>query len=296
MINKKSSDTKISFNDLAKYSNLPMELISNYSLKIRKKSKSEVLREYELEKWNSIYKKTKKLKYPTIEKVESLYQDLDEVTPYFYDNSFLLSKNLNLNKYHLELYYHFLKPFIPEASSVIELGAGYGSKIIGLSNFKEVKKKPLFGFELSANGCKTMDLLSKSLDLNLTTGYCDLEDMNIDSNMVPEGSIIFTSYSLHYTSNMSVKLIDCINRLKPKVVIHFEPIYELFSENTIHNLICRKYFEANDYTKNILSVLNKAEESKKINLKVIKPNILGSNPLLPISVIIWEPNNFYDSI
>ena len=90
-----------------------------------------------------------------------------------------------------------------------------------------------------------MDLLSKSLDLNLTTGYCDLENMNIDSNMVPEGSIIFTSYSLHYTSNLSIKLIDRINRLKPKVVIHFEPIYELFSENTIHNLMCRKYFEAN---------------------------------------------------
>ena len=292
MIKKRRSDTKISFNDLAKYSNLPLKLISNNSLKIRKKSKSEVHREYELEKWNSIYEKAKKLKHPTLEKIESLYQDLDEVTPYFYDESFSLSKNSNLNKYHLELYHHFLKPFIPEASSIIELGAGYGSKIIGLSNFKEVKKKPLFGFELSANGCKTMDLLSKFLDLNLTTGYCDLENMNIDSNMVPEGSIIFTSYSLHYTSNLSIKLIDRINRLKPKVVIHFEPIYELFSENTIHNLMCRKYFEANDYTKNILSVLNKAEESKKINLKVIKPNILGSNPLLPISVITWEPNNF----
>lgn len=291
MINKKDSDTKISFNDLAKYSNLPLELISNNSLRIRKKSKSEVLREYEFEKWNSIYEKAKKLKYPTLEKVESLYQDLDEITTYFYNDSFLLSKNSNLNKYHLELYYHFLKPFIPEASSVIEIGAGYGSKIIGLSNFKEIKKKPLFGFELSVNGCKTMDLLSKPLDLNLKTGYCDLENMNIDPNMVPEGSIIFTSYSLHYTSNLSVKLIDRINRLKPKVVIHFEPVYELFSENTIHELMCRKYFEANDYTKNILSVLNKAEESKKINLKVIKPNILGSNPFLPISIIIWEPNN-----
>ena len=52
-----------------------------------------------------------------------------------------------------------------------------------------------------------MDLLSKSLDLNLTTGYCDLENMNIDSNMVPEGSIIFTPYFLHYTSNLTNKNI-----------------------------------------------------------------------------------------
>ena len=290
MINKKSSDTKISFNDLAKYSNLPSELILNNSLKIRKKSKSEVLREYELEKWNSVYKKAKKLKYPTLEKVESLYQDLDEVSPYFYDDNFLLSKNSNLNKYHLDLYYYFLKPFIPEASSIIEIGAGYGSKIIGLSNFKEVKKKALFGFELTVNGRKTMDLLSKSLDLNLTTGHCDFSNFNLDSYKIPKDSVVFSSYALFYTRKLSLKFIDTIIRLKPKVVVHFEPTYELYSSKTIHQILCRKYFKKNDYTQNLLSVINLAQSKNKIKVELIKPNVLGSNPLLPISVIIWKPN------
>ena len=234
-------------------------------------------------------KKTKKLKTPILKNVESLHQNPNELSCYFYNDKFFVSQKQNINRYYIDLYFSFLKPYIKEASSIVELGAGYGSKIIGLSQIKEIKKKPLFGFELTANGCSIMDLISNHTDLNLTTGFCDFEKENFGIKGLPKGAIIFTSYSLHYLPELTIQLIKNIMQLKPLIVIHFEPIYQLYQNNTFHHEMCKKYFEYNDYTKNILSILKEASEKKLITISKIVPNIFGSNPFLPISVLEWKP-------
>ena len=289
MTNKQIFDDKIKFNDITKHSNLALDLISNNRLKFREKSKKEVLREYELEKWKDIYERTKKLKTPRLKEVESLHQNPNELSSYFYNDKFFVSQKQNINKYYIDLYFSFIKPYIKEASSIVELGAGYGSKIIGLSQINEIKKKPLFGFELTANGCSTMDLIAKHTDLNLTTGFCDFENENIGIKDLPKRSIIFTSYSLHYLPELTIRLIKNIRQLKPLIVIHFEPIYQLYENKTLHHEMCKKYFELNDYTKNILSIIKEAGEKKFIAIRKIEPNIFGSNPFMPISVIEWKP-------
>ena len=72
--------------------------------------------------------------------------------------------------------------------------------------------------------------------------------------------------------------------LNPFIIIHFEPIYEIYNDGNLHDLMCKKYIEINDYNTNLLEVLNELENDRMIRFNIQK-NIIGSNPFLPISII-----------
>jgi len=79
--------------------------------------------------------------------------------------------------------------------------------------------------------------------------------------------------------------------LKPKVIVHFEPVYELFSSASNHGLMCRRYMEINDYTRNLMGVINNSVNDRKSIVSSITVNALSGNPFLPMSIIEWHPSN-----
>ena len=87
---------------------------------------------------------------------------------------------------------------------------------------------------------------------------------------------------------MPYALIDYIRKLQPKYCIHFEPCYEYHDSNTIYGLLCKKYIEVNDYNRNLIVILRQAQKDGKIKILEQQKNVLGSNPLFPFSVIVWE--------
>lgn len=110
----------------------------------------------------------------------------------------------------------------------------------------------------------------------------------VEKNLIPENSIIFTSYALHYLPTLRNNIIDFFLSFKPNVIINFEPIYEFHSKNFEFNSLCRKYIDLNNYNKNFVSVLNRNIKNKKIELIKVCKNKIGINPLLPISAIVWK--------
>jgi len=128
--------------------------------------------------------------------------------------------------------------------------------------------------------------LSNALKKNVSVGHCDLRKLEIDADIIPEKSVLFTSYAAHYVPNISSRFVKFLSQLKPKVVFHFEPVYEYYPKDSLHGIMCRRYVELNDYGRNLASIIEDAKRLNKISVK-IKKNILGSNPLLPISVIEW---------
>ena len=53
-----------------------------------------------------------------------------------------------------------------------------------------------------------------------------------DVEIVPEDSVIFTSYALHYANNLDIDFWTFINSLKPKAVA-VEPCFELYGTETL---------------------------------------------------------------
>ena len=88
---------------------------------------------------------------------------------------------------------------------------------------------------------------------------------------------------------LTKKHFDFFSSLKPKVIIHFEPCYEHFSTHNEYDLICKKYIELNDYNKNLVSTIKDYENNGFCKILYRKKRVIGFNPFLPISIIVWKP-------
>jgi len=289
MMNVDNDLEKISLDDLPMYSDWPEKLLSFDPINIKYKTESEVIREFEEEKWGDMLEHVKNIASPTLQDVDGIFEGpSDSRYPFFYQGNFYRASMKQMIEGHLCLYEDIIERHIDGASCLVELGAGYGSKLFQLAECDKFSGLPLIAGEFTNSGRELISMLAKSSKKHVDVGYCDFRSMKIEGINIPEDAIIFTSYAAHYVPELSLDFVSFLRELKPKAVIHFEPCYEHYSTTSLHGMLCRKYVEINDYTKNLVSVINAAEERNEIDVQIQKC-VIGSNPFLPISVVEWAP-------
>lgn len=281
---------EVFLNDLAKYSEWPRRLLSLEPYAVRSKTEEEVLREYQDEKWGRLLQQFQLLEKPTLNDVERLERDPHTLAPYYDNGRFYLANPKQVVTRHLELYAQVLAPYTAEASCLVELGAGYGSKIFGIAQQNGFSRLPLIAGEYTEAGRELISRLSSNLRKSIDVGHCDFRKLELNDIEIPENAIIFTSYAVHYVPELSHKFIGFLSRLKPKVVVHFEPCYEYYNNETLHKIMCRRYTELNDYNRNLVCIIDAAQKQNIITARV-RENVIGANPFMPISVIEWEPHH-----
>lgn len=277
---------KINFIDIPKYSNLPKKIIYSTNSDIRFKTKSEVIREYENERWGSILKYFNEGHIQSLESAEELYADLEVESVFFENGEFYIGKGSEILQKYIELCARSLIKHATNASALVELGAGFGSKILSLSRRVEFQNIPLYAAEYTNAGQKLIKLIADYEKINVEVGYCDLKNLEINGMDIPKNSLIFTSYSTHYTPLVSCQFVDFIAKYEPLAVVHFEPFYEHHSEENLYGILCRRYIEINDYTRNFHTVIEGGCKRLGYTLNITR-NVMGMNPLLPISIVEW---------
>ena len=278
---------EISLDELPEYSEWPERLIKNKT-KYRKTSK-EVVREFNLEKWNETLGLLIKSEKSSLTEIEDEIYPLNSESLFYEVGKLWKTTHGYGVKRHLDLYKDTLLRHINGSKALVELGAGYGSKAFALKQMEEIEDIPLVIAELTENGRNASVLLAKKLNIDVKVGACDFRLLSIDKDLVPPDSIIFTSYAMHYVPKFSKGIIDYFLKLKPKIVIHFEPLFEILEGDSIHSLLCQEYINQNDYTTNLYSRILSAQDEGKIKVLELNKKVIGQNPLLPISVIVWKP-------
>ena len=279
---------EILLNNLPQFSDWIKLALSEQELSVNHKTVQEVIREYQDEKWGSALQEVEGLSKPTLEDVEIKLESINQEFPFYIRDKFYFGLGREILDAHLNLYMETIVPYIKNASCLVELGAGYGSKILNLSQKDELNDFPLYAAEFTQSGCDLISILAHSVNKDVNVGYCDFRELELKDITIPENAIIFTSLATMYIPELSDDFIAFLSNLKPLVVIHFEPCYEHHSVNELHGLLCRRYIELNDYNRNLISVVNESTNNNKIVSKS-KINAIGTNPLLPISVIEWMP-------
>ena len=280
---------EIKFEDIGKYSDLPQRIINSSNDDIKYKTKEEIIREFDNEKWSKILNDISNNNSIGLKEIDQKMESFSIISPFFYKDRFYLASGKEVFEKHLEIFRETISPYIQNASAIVELGAGYGSKILNLSKFPEYRGMPLIAAEYTQNGCKSIVKLSQKINKEIDVGFCDLKKQEIKDIDIPENSIIFTSYALHYVQKLPSSFINFMLDLNPKIIINFEPCYELHSKNE-YGSMCKRYIELNDYNIDMISTLKQSEKDGNIALE-IEENIIGGNPMLPISIIKWANNN-----
>ena len=287
-MNKKTLNT-LTLDELANISSWPARLLSLVPFEIKNKSPKSVTQEFGDDKWGKLLQHFSNKKEFTLLDVEEVEQNIHKIIPCFEQGVGFYSTTVKeANNKQIEIFKNNLVPLIKDASCLVELGAGYGSKLMSLSEINPLDKLPLYAAEYTKSGCDLIKLISKKINKKVKVGSCDFDQLFINDIEIPKNSIIFTSYSVHYVDNLKKRFVEFIAKLKPKVVVHFEPCYEYFDEHSLHGLMCKRYMELNGYTQNIASTIE--EGCLKIGAKFeVERNIFGSNPFLPFTIIKWFP-------
>jgi len=237
------------------------------------KKKKDILREFDKEKYNNAYKK-----------FFSKMFVLSDIDKFFYKKKTEYKRLLNENK----IMEKFIFKYSKKSKNIIDLGSGYGCRSIPLMSKNNFIDKNFYFFDIAPNAIRLLKLIIKNLKINnkIKCSVWDFYNKKLIKK-TPRNSLIFTSYALIYKKRLDSIFLKNILSLKPRYVIHFEPIFE-------HNLKNRKvknYFLKNNYSLNLLSLLKKFEKMKQIKIIKIYNNVFGANKSLPFSIIIWKRVN-----
>ena len=239
-----------------------------------------------------MYNKIKKIEKKTsINHVDKIYNNFEKKIIYFDNNKFYkdFTKNV-IHQYH-QIFIKTISKYLlqNENNNIVELGSGYGSKIMNIANYlnKYYNNINYHAGEFSSNGRKIINRISNDSKLNINIFNFNFLDINTYKS-IPTNSIIFTSYSVHYIKKLNNNFINFLQSTDPKIIINFEPLFESHKINSKYANMCRNYISYNGYCVNQLSFLKNKHKLNKIKIISLKKNIFGSNPFFPISEIIWR--------
>lgn len=273
--------------DLPRFSSWPACLLGLEPVSIKKKTPDQIAREFEEDKWG-----------PLLEWARSRRQSVcvEEANAHFLrgkpdrlcykDGSYSLLSRRKAHAQYLDLAAEVLTRYMP-ASTLVELGAGFGNIILNLTKRKSFDGIQLVAGEYTQSGIELIRLLGKTLENSITVGHCDLSQSKIADLDIKENALIYTSYACHYVPRFSPSFVDAFRKLRPRTIVHIEPCYEHCNGNSLLDLMRRRYIEVNDYNTNLVTILREQQALGRIHLLEERPSVFGLHPLLIVSVLAW---------
>jgi SAM-dependent methyltransferase len=189
---------------------------------------------------------------------------------------------------YLRLIEGLVARYLP-APAIVELGCGFGSVILRLARRFNDRGLRLLAGDLSPSAVEIVRRLAAASGHPVEAGLFDFSSIADTEPDIPPGSILLTSYSIHYLPTIPSECIEALAAYLPSAVIHLEPCMEHCDPKTLLGLLRRRYIEVNDYNTNLITLLRAMERVGQVEVLEETADVFGQNPLLPASVVIWRP-------
>ena len=148
------------------YDTLVKEIVNGSEKKV--KTRDEILREFDREKWCDLFLKMKKKSVLNVDDV--IFAENNSGNQFLYYekiDGFKMGFDTDIVNKHIRIYAKTLQKYTKNSSALVELGAGYGAKIFALSQMPLCKNLSLHAGELTTNGCELMKFFSQKLNIKI---------------------------------------------------------------------------------------------------------------------------------
>jgi len=274
----------LELNNLPQYNKWISELLNDGGNK-RVKDKQQIIREYGLEKWGYLLAKWKDTPCG-VDVVRGWEVSPDRVLASLINNQLMLMTGAEAHSNYVDIIEREL--FENPSRSLVEIGCGYGSILFELLKRGNVNYDSVIGVEYTKQGVELAQKLAGWHKYKVTIGQGDYNADNISNLEILPDSDIITSYSFGYVHDSALALDNIIN-LNPRRVLHFEPIFQHYKEQSLLGLLQQRYMQINDYNSSLRTELMKLSSEGRIEIIKEVPLVFGANCLLPASVLIWHP-------
>ncbi|HEX6576634.1 MAG TPA: class I SAM-dependent methyltransferase [Gemmatimonadaceae bacterium] len=280
-----------SLDELPKFSQWPARLLGLVPWSAKEKTPDEIEREFGREKWGALLERFKATPGARLDDVDrwAAGDDAAKVSLASVDQHIVEMTAEESHEAYLAYIMSALEPHIAEASAIVELGCGYGSVILGLARKAAFQDLRYFAADFTSTGPELAGLIAKSESIPLTTGRANLKENPVTDLRIPEGALIYTAYAAQYVEPLTDAFIEGVAALKPRAVVHIEPVYEHCDPSTLLGLLRQRYIQANGYNRNLSTILHDHEARGSLEIVHESKPGFGPNPLLAASVIAWVP-------
>lgn len=278
---------KLELNDLPKYTGWPKRLMEASAATLYVKTAQEVYREYEGDKWGALFAQIEQknlgvdaievMQFSSPQNIACSLGDEIYVAPPLAARIMLAS--LIANKIH---------SVRRAGDSIVELGAGTGAVIIRLARDQRFADATFHAGDFSPSSIKIIQHLAKVEGITIDTGIYDFNATQFGLT-IPPNSVIFISFAMALMQKTDAAFWERLMRSKPRAILVAEPIYPFFREQTLLGLLRKRYYEANDYNRDILQSIEEAQQQGILSIGSIEENVIGINPLCPVSMITIMP-------
>jgi hypothetical protein len=280
----------LSIDDLPRFSDWPARLLGISDFRQREKNRDEILREYEIESWGRYLRRVQDQKLErdlTTETLDDWQCPANKKILYTDRELFIESEFCDAYHRYLDVIYSHLES-AGRASAVVELGCGYGSVLLPFAKKGVSRQGRFIAGEYTPSGRALTSMCAKNMGVDVEVGHCDFTG-DVTTNLeIPPDSIIFTTISACLIAELPEQFFYNLISMRPKIVYHFEPIYEHYRGNSLLDLMRRRYVEVNGYSRQFLPALRKHAADGRLRLVIEDAAVIGLNPLFPISVVAWD--------
>jgi hypothetical protein len=212
---------------------------------------------------------------------------------YFRDNKFLrynrdliVARNSNI-EYDLFVLARMIifSRYLCDYDRICELGCGSCNNLYLLH--KMLPDKKLCGFDWVPASAKIAEYLAEDLSADISGGVFDMllpdANLNLDKN-----TAVITIHAMEQLGEGHGPFIDYLLQNKPGIVIHYEPIVELYDPLNLIDYLAIMYSRKRGYLSGYLPRLRQLENQNKLQiLEQFRPNLGGVYH--ESSLIVWKP-------
>lgn len=191
--------------------------------------------------------------------------------------------------YHLEkvLKGCLFEKFITHYDNVYEFGCGTCADLYDLHML--FPEKNLYARDLTKAAVEIATMLKDKFDVNIVDA-CQFDFTKPDSNMhIERNSAVYTFSALEQIDDKYGLFIQYLIDEKPDVVVHLEPMNEVYDDNNIVDWCAKEFHEKRHYLNNFLTYMRELEDENIIEIVYFRRTKVGGWNHESNTVLVWRP-------
>ena len=177
-----------------------------------------------------------------------------------------------------------IAPWFKECHTIHEFGAGTGLNLVALSDV--YPDKLLYGADYSEHSVDLVNAISEKTYRHM---HGKLFDMRRPDATYPlrSGDGVLTFGAIEQLAGDFRAFIEFVLSRKPRVVVHVEPVIELYDEQHFVDWLAIQFHQQRGYTEGLLPFLS---EDPRIKVLEVRRSYVGSLMMEGYTRIIWQPS------
>lgn len=170
--------------------------------------------------------------------------------------------------------------------SVYEFGCGSGFNLVALAS--QLPGKKMYGLDWSRSANETVELIRKSLNVDVTGRHFDFFAPDRTLALGPDCGVL-TMCALEQVGTRHEEFVRYLLEGKPEVCVHMEPLLELYDENHLVDYLAARYHRKRGYLEGFLTGLRSLESQGAIEILDARRFYFGSFYHEGYSYVAWRP-------